>query len=57
MTSHARMHRESTHARTYLMCPPEYFTVKYAINPWMNPADPVDHHACETAVGAAARNL
>jgi N-dimethylarginine dimethylaminohydrolase len=24
------------------MCPPEYFTVKYAINPWMNPADPVD---------------
>ncbi|HEX7995166.1 MAG TPA: arginine deiminase-related protein [Streptosporangiaceae bacterium] len=42
MTSHARMHRESTHARTYLMCPPEYFTVEYAINPWMNPADPVD---------------
>src|SRR5215475_199908 len=36
------MHRESTHARTYLMCPPEYFTVEYAINPWMNPAAPVD---------------
>jgi len=29
-------------ARTYLMCPPEYFTVEYAINPWMNPDDPVD---------------
>jgi N-dimethylarginine dimethylaminohydrolase len=42
MTSHPRMHRESTHARTYLMCPPEYFTVEYAINPWMNPSDPVD---------------
>src|SRR5262249_30187408 len=42
MTSHARTHRESTHARTYLMCPPEYFTVEYAINPWMNPAHPVD---------------
>ena len=28
--------------RTYLMCPPEYFTVEYAINPWMDPAQPVD---------------
>ena len=28
--------------RTYLMCPPEYFTVEYAINPWMNPGEPVD---------------
>jgi N-dimethylarginine dimethylaminohydrolase len=25
------------HARTYLMCQPDYFTVEYAINPWMNP--------------------
>ncbi len=24
------------------MCPPEYFTVEYAINPWMNPDHPVD---------------
>jgi N-dimethylarginine dimethylaminohydrolase len=24
------------------MCPPEYFAVKYAINPWMNPERPVD---------------
>jgi N-dimethylarginine dimethylaminohydrolase len=28
--------------RTYLMCPPEYFAVDYAINPWMDVADPVD---------------
>jgi N-dimethylarginine dimethylaminohydrolase len=34
--------RASSHARTYLMCPPEHFTVDYAINPWMNPARPVD---------------
>jgi N-dimethylarginine dimethylaminohydrolase len=34
--------RECTHARTYLMCPPEYFAVEYAINPWMNPDKPVD---------------
>jgi N-dimethylarginine dimethylaminohydrolase len=24
------------------MCPPEYFTVDYAINPWMHPDEPVD---------------
>jgi len=24
------------------MCPPEHFTVRYAINPWMDPARPVD---------------
>ncbi|MEP7026227.1 MAG: dimethylargininase [Actinomycetota bacterium] len=29
-------------ARTYLMCPPEYFDVTYAINPWMDPERPVD---------------
>ncbi len=28
--------------RSYLMCPPEYFAVTYAINPWMRPQDPVD---------------
>lgn len=42
MTSMERRHRESTHARTYLMCPPDHFTVEYAINPWMNPQHPVD---------------
>jgi N-dimethylarginine dimethylaminohydrolase len=30
-------------ARSYLMCPPDYFTVEYAINPWMDPGGaPVD---------------
>jgi N-dimethylarginine dimethylaminohydrolase len=29
-------------ARRYLMCPPRYFTVEYAINPWMDPDVPVD---------------
>jgi N-dimethylarginine dimethylaminohydrolase len=34
--------RPDTRARRYLMCPPEYFAVEYAINPWMNPDEPVD---------------
>ena len=34
--------RQTTHARTYLMCPPEHFAVEYAINPWMDPDKPVD---------------
>jgi N-dimethylarginine dimethylaminohydrolase len=29
-------------ARTYLMCPPTYFDIRYAINAWMDPATPVD---------------
>jgi N-dimethylarginine dimethylaminohydrolase len=29
-------------ARSYLMCPPEHFTVQYGINPWMDPSRPVD---------------
>jgi N-dimethylarginine dimethylaminohydrolase len=37
-------HRECTHARTYLMCSPEYFAVEYAINPWMDPDKPVNVH-------------
>jgi N-dimethylarginine dimethylaminohydrolase len=28
--------------RHYVMCPPNYFEVTYAINPWMDPAAPVD---------------
>ncbi|MFE2495493.1 dimethylargininase [Streptomyces scopuliridis] len=28
--------------RRYLMCPPRHFAVTYSINPWMNPAKPVD---------------
>jgi N-dimethylarginine dimethylaminohydrolase len=29
------------------MCPPTYFDVRYAINPWMDPADPPDPAAAE----------
>jgi N-dimethylarginine dimethylaminohydrolase len=32
-----------TQPRTYLMCPPEHYTVRYAINPWMTSGEPVDH--------------
>lgn len=28
--------------RSFLMCPPEYFTVSYAINPFMDPTVPTD---------------
>jgi N-dimethylarginine dimethylaminohydrolase len=28
--------------RTYLMCPPEHFSVEYAINPWMDVSAPLD---------------
>src|SRR4051794_10287053 len=28
--------------RRFAMCPPRYFAVSYAINPWMQPARPVD---------------
>ena len=28
--------------RHYLMCPPTFFDVRYAINPWMHPGAPVD---------------
>lgn len=28
--------------RRYLMCPPDHFDVQYAINPWMDPSQPID---------------
>ena len=34
--------RRAARTRTYLMCPPTYFAVEYAINPWMNPDEPVN---------------
>jgi N-dimethylarginine dimethylaminohydrolase len=34
-------HRVAT-ARSYLMCPPSFFDVTYAINPWMRPGATVD---------------
>ena len=37
----AMVERRAT-PRRYLMCPPEYFAVTYAINPWMRPGEPTD---------------
>jgi N-dimethylarginine dimethylaminohydrolase len=34
------MRRRET--KRYLMCPPDHFRVEYAINPWMDPGQPVD---------------
>jgi N-dimethylarginine dimethylaminohydrolase len=34
--------RRRPRTRRYVMCPPTYFDVNYAINPWMNPDKPVD---------------
>ncbi|GAA4883329.1 dimethylargininase [Kitasatospora terrestris] len=31
--------------RRFLLCPPAYFAVEYAINPWMDPSRPVDADA------------
>jgi N-dimethylarginine dimethylaminohydrolase len=35
--------RRSARPRRYLLCPPEYFDVRYVINPWMRPDDTVDN--------------
>jgi N-dimethylarginine dimethylaminohydrolase len=42
MTTNGPARRTSATARTYLMCPPEFFTVEYAINPWMQTGESVD---------------
>jgi N-dimethylarginine dimethylaminohydrolase len=34
--------RRSARQQHYLMCRPDFFSVTYAINPWMDPAVPVD---------------
>ncbi|MGW1888808.1 dimethylargininase [Streptomyces sp. NPDC002004] len=36
------MPRRHATPRRYLMCPPAHFKVTYSINPWMDPAKPVD---------------
>src|SRR5690606_11843255 len=38
-TTHCERHATVRH---YLMCRPEYFTVSYAINPWMDPVKGAD---------------
>ncbi|MBO0831562.1 MAG: amidinotransferase [Actinobacteria bacterium] len=40
--THSTRPARTARPRTYLMCPPEHFDVVYAINPWMDPATPVD---------------
>lgn len=37
-----RRSQRAVRARHFLMCPPTYFDVRYAINPWMHPEVPVD---------------
>ncbi|WP_369405969.1 dimethylargininase [Streptacidiphilus carbonis] len=34
--------RRTARPQHYAMCPPEYFAVDYAINPWMDPSRPTD---------------
>ncbi|MFC9324921.1 dimethylargininase [Kitasatospora sp. NPDC057015] len=34
--------RRVARPRRFLMCPPQHFDVRYSINPWMDPAKPVD---------------
>ncbi|MFD6281104.1 dimethylargininase [Streptomyces sp. NPDC060209] len=41
MTS-VSVHSRKVTRRHYLMCRPEHFDVSYVINPWMDPAKPVD---------------
>jgi N-dimethylarginine dimethylaminohydrolase len=52
--------RVCARTRKYLMCEPEHFTVKYAINPWMDPSRPVDVALANQQwqqLGAAFRSL
>ncbi|MFF7454245.1 dimethylargininase [Kitasatospora sp. NPDC008115] len=37
-----RFPERTARPRRYLMCRPTYFTVEYAINPWMDPSKPTD---------------
>src|SRR5919197_5059653 len=41
-TSPARRRERTPRARHYVMTPPTFFAVEYAINPWMDIATPVD---------------
>src|SRR6516165_2560124 len=38
----ARATERSARIRHYVMTPPQFFAVDYAINPWMDTANPVD---------------
>jgi arginine dihydrolase len=43
--THSRRGTRTPRTRHYIMTPPEYFAVEYAINPWMDLAAPVDRGA------------
>ncbi|RKE17491.1 dimethylargininase [Streptomyces sp. TLI_171] len=45
LTATSTTARRPVRRRRYLLCPPEHFAVEYAINPWMDPARPVDRVA------------
>jgi len=40
----SRLGARTPRTRRYVMTPPEFFAVEYAINPWMDVATPVDRH-------------
>ncbi len=42
LAEEAAVPKRTATARTVLMCKPEFFTVVYRINPWMDPALPTD---------------
>ncbi|MFB6894041.1 dimethylargininase [Kitasatospora sp. NPDC056327] len=42
MTTTALVPIRTARRRRYLLCPPVHFAVEYSINPWMDPARPVD---------------
>ena len=42
MPSRPQADQRRARPRHYLMCPPTFFDVTYAINPWMDPRVPVD---------------
>ncbi|PYC88405.1 amidinotransferase [Streptomyces tateyamensis] len=43
--------------RHYLLCPPTHFAVRYAINPWMDPARRVDRAVAMTQWSGLSRTL
>ena len=51
------MTQELAWGRRYLMCPPTYFDVSYAINPWMDVAVKVDRARAQRQWDALVRTL
>ena len=51
------MSQELAWGRRYLMCPPAYFDVSYAINPWMDTTVAVDRERAQRQWDALAQTL